>query len=222
MVPPQRPLTGRQAGSNGWGVVGGDDVDPADDPRRGLPVPDVLGGPGRRRPRRLGADRLLRGDGDAAGLVPRLRPGRPGRWPRHPRRHPGQRGAAVADARDAPGPGHRRPARPLPGRRAHRLRRPGRAGEAAAAGGRVRPDLQRTEVGVGGVGAGRPRHPGGHPCRAPAGPAAGDRVRGGAGVRLPVGEGRVRCRRTCAGWSRPRSTTGTPGPGTRSCTPTSW
>ncbi len=131
-------------------------------------------------------------------------------------------GGVAADAGRPAGPGHRplpgpAPAAAFPVRR--RERRGARGGEA---GGGVRPDVQRPEVGQRRVGPRRRPHPGGRVRGAPGRGRARAPVRRGAGVLL---EGRARPappRSTWWVWWRRCSTTGTPARGTRSCTPTSW
>ena len=84
-----------------------DDVDQAHDAGGGVPLPDVLGRARRRGHQGGRADGVLRSDGDPAGLVPGRRPGGSRRGSGRRAWLAGHRGAAVADARDAAGPGHR-------------------------------------------------------------------------------------------------------------------
>lgn len=100
-------------------LPGCDDVDAADDAGGRVPVLDVLGrafGPARSDDGLF--DGVLHRGGHAAGPVPGRRAGRPG-W-REGRRAwvCGERGAPVADARDAAGPGHRPTVGPDPQDRA--------------------------------------------------------------------------------------------------------
>jgi hypothetical protein len=167
--------------------VGGDDVDQADDSGVRLPVPDVLGGPERLRwPDDVPADRLLRPSGHRRRAVPGPRPGRSGRGERRATGLGGDGGAPVADAGDAAGPGHRSAAGPSPGSGPSGIRRRARPGaEGAEDGGRVRPDVQRTEVGFRDVGARGRGDPGADRGRASGRVGVRHRVCGGAGVRDP-------------------------------------
>ena len=183
-----RVLAGAPDGAPAAPLYRCDDVDPADDARGRLPVPDVVGGAdGRGRP----------GARVDARTTPRTAPRRAGSsapgwpvWPAGRASQPGSpvsRGAAVADARDAAGPAHRRPARAAATGASRWCSSTTWAGSARPpqSGGRVRPDLLRPEVRVGGVGAGGRTDPGADPRRAPARAGAVIGVRGGAGVRDP-------------------------------------
>src|SRR5665647_1351284 len=147
MVP--RP-SGMRCGSVGSATDAGsvsegrasDDVDPPYEPGGWVPVPDVVGRPGRRvRSCGVCVDSVLRRVRHTAGPVPWPRT----RWYEQRQRRPGgiggDRGVPVPDARDAAGPDHRGAAGPIPATERAGARRLPRCGaEGSVAGGRVRPD----------------------------------------------------------------------------------
>src|SRR5665647_957387 len=196
MVP--RP-SGMRCGSVGSATDAGsvsegrasDDVDPPYEPGGWVPVPDVVGRAGRR----VGAcgvcvDSVLRRVRDSAGSVPGQGAGRPEQRQRRRGRGAGERGTPVPDARNVAGPDHRGAAGPTPGTPRGCVRGLSRCdAEGVAAGGRVRPDVQRPKVcecGVGGRGRG---DAGAHLCGTSARTGARHRLCGGARVLLPVGCG---------------------------------